>query len=384
MKILIAHFIKYEEDSNNRFEYAYKHLNKKKDVSFLSSSFSHSQKRQRKLNKKLDISLAYEPGYPSNISPLRFISHFIFGLSIFKRLIQIKPKSIYFSFPSISLLFFIVLYKRTFNKSLNLTIDIQDLWPESYTMITQNKLIKVLTNFQEFWIRNSIKYINNVVACSNSFGEHFQEKYSISSPFKVVYIGTETNLYKKSGFTGKPKVVYIGNLSKSYDLKRTIDLISFAQRDIPDIQLDIIGDGDDFNELLLYTEQKKANVNFLGYRDIKYIRENIFRYQFAINPIVPNSVSSVLNKVADYAAAGLPVINTQNNFEYQNLLNEYQAGKNFQIINVEDIIHFINELLSKKETWELYSKGSIKLGSEKFNRATTYTTIEKLITNSII
>lgn len=48
----------------------------------------------------------------------------------------------------------------------------------------------------------------------------------------------------------------------------------------------------------------------------------------AVNPIKKGSAGSIINKVGDYAAAGIPVVNTQENLEYKNILEEYNAGIN--------------------------------------------------------
>jgi len=47
--------------------------------------------------------------------------------------------------------------------------------------------------------------------------------------------------------------------------------------------------------------------------------------QIAINPIKSKSAGSIINKVGDYAAAGLPVINSQENEEYRRLIKEKES-----------------------------------------------------------
>jgi len=377
MIVLLAHFIQYSETSNNRFEYLYNRVSKNKNVTFISSSFDHKNKIQRKYNPNLNIKLAYEPGYPKNTSIKRLFSHFIFGFSVLLKLIKIKPEKIYFSFPSISVLLFVNLYKRIFNKDVVLIIDIQDLWPESFQMINQKLLIRILSRLQEYIIAFSAKKIDKIIACSKSFGIHFTSKYKIRKSFIVVYIGTETKRYEIAKFSGQARIVYVGNLSKSYDLFKTIDFIDFAKNEIPNIELDIIGYGDDHAALKEYAEFKSVRVNFLGYKDIEYIRKNLKNYQFAINPIIPNSVSSILNKVADYSASGLPVINTQKNEEYQNLLKTFNAGESFNILDKQSILDFIFKLINDESIWNLYSNGSYKLANKKFNRVQAYDELEK-------
>src|SRR5699024_6724831 len=46
----------------------------------------------------------------------------------------------------------------------------------------------------------------------------------------------------------------------------------------------------------------------------------------AVNPIVAGAAQSITNKVGDYAAAGLPVVNSQECEAYRTLLDSYGAG----------------------------------------------------------
>lgn len=57
----------------------------------------------------------------------------------------------------------------------------------------------------------------------------------------------------------------------------------------------------------------------------------------AVNPIKAKSAGSIINKVADYAAAGLPVINTQECEEYRNLVENYKIGFNCENNNANDL-----------------------------------------------
>ena len=99
----------------------------------------------------------------------------------------------------------------------------------------------------------------------------------------------------------------------------------------------------------------------------------------AINPIKENSAASIINKVGDYAAAGLPIINTQESEEYRRLVEEYDIGFNCKNNNPEDIAKKIKILVDNKELRELKGKNNRRLAEEKFDRKKTYKEIIKLI-----
>lgn len=97
----------------------------------------------------------------------------------------------------------------------------------------------------------------------------------------------------------------------------------------------------------------------------------------AVNPIVSNSVASIINKVGDYAAAALPVVNTQQSEEYKRLLEKYEAGFNVSNNNRFEMAFYLEKLILNKELRKKMGKNNRKLAEEKFNRSKTYDSIVK-------
>ena len=92
----------------------------------------------------------------------------------------------------------------------------------------------------------------------------------------------------------------------------------------------------------------------------------------AINPIVKGSVASIINKVGDYALAGLPVINTQESQEYRQLVTNYNCGINCGCGNSDEVADAIEKLALNAVLREQMGRNSSKLGKEKFDRRYTY------------
>lgn len=99
----------------------------------------------------------------------------------------------------------------------------------------------------------------------------------------------------------------------------------------------------------------------------------------AVNPIKKGSAGSIINKVGDYAAAGLPVINTQENNEYRNLVEEYKIGFNCENNNSNDLAEKINILWNDEKSRKEFGNNNRKLAEKKFNRNRTYNEIVKLM-----
>ena len=97
------------------------------------------------------------------------------------------------------------------------------------------------------------------------------------------------------------------------------------------------------------------------------------------NPIKKGAAQSIINKVGDYAAAGLPVISTQECTEYKKIVEDYKIGYNVQNDSPEEIAEKILELYNNEELRKEYGKNNRYLAEEKFNRKTNYLKIKELI-----
>ena len=92
----------------------------------------------------------------------------------------------------------------------------------------------------------------------------------------------------------------------------------------------------------------------------------------AVNPIVGRSVSSIINKVSDYAAAGIPVINTQNSKEYRDILDRYEAGISVENGNIRELAHAIRKFYCDTDYKAEVGSNAKKMFEEVFNRSKNY------------
>ena len=75
----------------------------------------------------------------------------------------------------------------------------------------------------------------------------------------------------------------------------------------------------------------------------------ISKCDVAVNPIMHNAAQSIINKHADYAAAGIPVVSTQESREYRTLVEKYHMGFNCQNGNAQEIADKIQKLILSPE-----------------------------------
>ena len=173
------------------------------------------------------------------------------------------------------------------------------------------------------------------------------------------------------------KLAYIGTLGASYN----INLITEAVNQLKEkynIKFIVMGEGPLRQEFENYAKQLDAPCEFTGRLAYSEMVRQLTQCDIAVNPITKGSAGSIINKVGDYAAAGLPVINTQECQEYADLLTTYNAGYNCDN-TVEDVKEKIEQLINNKELRLEMGKNNRKLAEDKFDRKTTYNKIVELI-----
>ncbi len=109
-------------------------------------------------------------------------------------------------------------------------------------------------------------------------------------------------------------------MSLSYDLATVVAVV----RDRSDLSLDLAGAGPD--EAALKAQAADCDrIRFHGYLDETALRELLLQSDAGIIPMFPASQVGIPGKLADYAAAGLPVVSSLLG-ETLDLLVRYRAG----------------------------------------------------------
>lgn len=392
--LIIANFTKLPwEQGNSRFPYIINLIDKEKyDVELVTSSFSHGEKRQRE-NKSEEANLDYkitlikEPGYKKNVSLKRFYSHHVFAKNVEKHLGTIpKPDLIYCAVPSLAVAKVAAKYAEA--NDIKFVIDIQDLWPEAFKMVFK---VPVISDILFYPMKKSADYIysraNSIVAVSKTYANRaaivnktFNEKLS-------VYLGTDLEYFDESHkkfeivpFDDVVRIAYIGTLGHSYDIKCIIDSIKILnEKGLKNILFIVMGDGPLKESFEAYSKEKDVNCEFTGRMAYEEMVGKLCSCDIAINSITKGAAQSIINKVGDYAASALPVVNNQESKEYRKLVEDYQIGFNVENSNPEEMAEKIEMLYRDKELRERLGANNRKLAEEKFDRKHTYKEIVKLI-----
>ena len=147
-------------------------------------------------------------------------------------------------------------------------------------------------------------------------------------------------------------VLYQGAVNKGRGLEETI----LAIKEIPNVQLLIAGDGDEFDSIKKELEKNKyhsGKVSLLGKLKPSELHKLTATASIGINVLLAESLNyqySLANKFFDYAHAGVPSINM--NFpEYVDHINQFKVGLCIDELSPSKIKEAIIKLLNDKELY---------------------------------
>lgn len=389
--LIITNFIEFPwEKGNHRYCYLADLLKDKYHVEILTSDFIHTKKTHREIVKEsgYKVFLLHEPGYRTNVSIGRVISHKVFEKKVvdFLRTSE-RPDLIYIGLPPIGLAKAIIKYAKKNN--IKTIIDIQDMWPESFEFLfpfVKWRMFDFLRNDADYVYKNA----NQVIAVSETYVQRALRVRNDNIKGLSVYLGTDKcnfDLFAQNTKPlddGKIHIAYVGTLGASYDLKLLIDTVSSLPIKIQNkIVCEFLGSGPEKKELERYSTEKNVTAVFYGRIPYEDMVKKLVQCDIAINFIKYGTMQSIINKVGDYAMAGLPVINTQNNNEYRRLIDEYRCGINCKNGSGEEVSNVIEKLISDIELRKELGRNNRKLGEDLFDRAKTYPAIVDLINDEI-
>ena len=389
--VIISEFCgDFSESDNDRFFYIAKMLSDSNQVELITSSFQHTKKRQRDektFQLPFNIKLIYEPGYPRNVCLQRFHSHYVWGRNLLKYIKKRKkPDVIYFAIPSLTGPNLIAKYCEKNN--IRFVIDLQDLWPEAFQMIVNIPVISSIAFAPFKQLADGIyKRADAICAVSSTYCQRAAKVNRKVKETVTVFLGTELKTFDKYAAIRESNnakgneiwLAYCGTLGSSYDLTCVIDALNLLNNS--KLKLVVMGDGPRKEEFEKYSKKKGVNALFTGRLKYSEMCSLLSECDITVNPITHMAAQSIINKHADYAASGLPVVSTQECKEYRDLVEEYNMGFNCNNNDSVDLAEKIRVLVDNRELRHDMGINARRCAKERFDRETTYKLIEKLMVN---
>ena len=376
--------------SNNRFVYLAELLAQEHSVEVLTTSFVHAKKKQGKgipeVFRGFRITALSEPGYPKNVCLQRFYSHRVLADRMEEYLrARTKPDVIYCAVPSLDCAGVVARYAK--RNGISLILDIQDLWPEAFKMVFRVTVVKDILFFPMSKKADHIySCADHIIGVSKTYCDRAKGA-NPKAPATPVFIGTNLDTFDNNAKANmvarqddKLVLGYCGTLGHSYDLRCVFDAMQLVRsRGYDNVELWIMGRGPLADTFQSYAEERKVNAKFLGWMPYEQMCGVLSSCNVCVNPISRGAAQSIINKHADYAACGLPVINTQESEEYRTLVDTWQCGINCGCADPQSVADAIIYMAEHESQRKQMGKNARKMAQALFDRKNTYAQILEIV-----
>ena len=142
----------------------------------------------------------------------------------------------------------------------------------------------------------------------------------------------------------------------------------------------VLGQGPDKEAFEAHAKSIGANnVEFIGFVDYERMAAYLSKSDISINAIKKRASQSIINKVADYFAAGIPMLNGCTCMEQQTMVEEYNIGLNYESENSKDLTEKLIVLAKDENLRAEMGKNARRLAEDKFDRNTTYKQLMEIL-----
>ena len=373
------------------------------DVDLITSTYQHWDKAQRDTTKECyqglpyRIRFVYEPGYKRNLDLGRINSHRVFARNLrgfFASRFADSPHAydlIYSEIPPNDMALACAEVAQAHH--IPYVADVNDLWPEAMRMALD---IPVLSDvaFAPF-SRDAHKTYQLIAAAVGTSDEYANRPAADrEEPYekRTVYVGNQLSHFDEgaracAGDVVKPDdeiwVVYAGMLGASYDIATLVDASVIAGAIDPRIRVKLLGDGPDRAALEKRARDLDAPVDFLGYAPYELMAAYLCASDITVNSLVKSAAQSIVTKIGDYLAAGIPLINTGSSPEFRAKVEADGFGVNVEAEDSEALAYAILMLAIDPELRADMGRRGRAIAESQFDQEQSYRTIVELIRSLI-
>ena len=329
------------------------------ETTLWTSGFSHANKTPRKFIRPLTgegfkIVLVPVPGYRANIGLMRIVNHKILAHR-WRRMAESAecPDLIVASSPPLGLLTSVRKFAQT--HGVPYIVDVMDAWPETFERVLPRFVLKCLGLYA--MAGRNYRDAARISVVAQRYRDLVAD-YGATTPCRLFYHGVERSEDARRSVrlsTKTLRLVYLGNMGASYDLRTVIKTV----RLMSEVELDLAGTGPDEPAL-----RKLAvgcdRIRFHGYLGVCELNTLLTQVDAGLVPMFTTSCVGVPYKLADYVVAGLPILNSLEG-ETADLLEKQGAGFSYQAGNGQSLRTAIEKLRAADRV-------TLQSGAEKLSK----------------
>jgi len=351
--------------------------------------FSKTYRHTDSIKQTNDFSIIFidTPPYKKNVSISRIYNHYVYG-KFFKNLGMHRmdpPDIILASFPPIESAAAAVFIAK--QRRCKIIIDIQDLWPDAFPTVLPNTLRPLAKQLLRplFWkVKTLLGKVDAVMAVSNDCLDiKLGRNNKMRKDSLLLHLGIDldafdvpTNHEKEfmSKDSGYKWITYVGTMGKSYDLD-TILITALYLKNQNNLRFILAGDGPKLERLKSFAQKNNLdNVFFTGFLKYDELKSLLIQSDIGMNTFAAGTLPFFPNKIFDYLAAGLPVINSTHG-ELKEVLATTESGIGYNAGNPESLVKAIRILLNDEEKRKKMAGNARRLVEERYDRNKTYPSI---------
>lgn len=256
--------------------------------------------------------------------------------------------------------------------------EVRDLWPEGAIQlgVVKNRLI--------IWMAKKFERLcyhaaTRIVTCSEGQATWIRQHYG-AEHVDVIPHGSDNELVSSldekwelpAWAAGKHLVLYTGALGLIDDCKQILDVADvFRQRDLPNVEFVVIGDGKERAELEAGMRQRQLeHIHFLGYLPKTEVMQWLRHARCSLFLVkdVPFLATASPNKLYDAFAAGVPVVQATDGW-IKDLFDNEHCGTTVPANDPEAMADAVARLIEDDEHYELQAGNSKRVGNDLFDRS---------------
>jgi Glycosyltransferase len=269
-------------------------------------------------------------------------------------------------------------------------VDIQDAWPETFYQLLPRSL-----RWTGAFLFGALRRTARRAYCGADAVAAVAERYAMLARdggcrgnVGVFPLGTQLRILgersKERRTDGAAlRLCYVGNLGETYDIATMLDGVCRLSSEGVPLTLIVAGDGPQRGRVMQAVAENPAVIRFAGYLAHDELSALLDACDVGVVPMVAASWVAVPNKIGDYAAAGLAMINGLEG-EAQTLLDRYQAGLFYRTGDVSSFMDAVRRYAADRVLLERHQQGARRLAEERFDAARIYPEMAKWLEHVVM